>query len=176
MKYKNKHFKSIPKENESKFDDYRNEDVDEKEEHINKKVSNLRLRKLIHQKKLIELLWDFDAVSSYPSAMWDSSPIYPRVETGYAFSPDINDELVQKFNTGNFTKGSALLKIKYHNPRDLVVQDLPVNESVKKIEINRLRNGFVLDHLTSVDIQEIEEIGGKVIKICEGVIYKKTLR
>ena len=33
-----------------------------------------------------------------------------------------------------------------------------------------MRNGYIIDHLTSVDIQEIVEIGGKVIEIYEGVI------
>ena len=34
-----------------------------------------------------------------------------------------------------------------------------------------MRNGYIIDHLTSVDIQEIVEIGGKIIKSYEGVIY-----
>ena len=33
-----------------------------------------------------------------------------------------------------------------------------------------MRNGYVIDTLTSVDFQEIVEIGGKVIEIYEGVI------
>ena len=41
----------------------------------------------------------------------------------------------------------------------------------KRIEINRMRNGYIIDHLTSVDIQEIVKIGGKVIENYEGVIY-----
>ena len=91
--------------------------------------------------------------------------IYPKIETGYAFTRDMNDELVQKFNTGNFTQGSAILKIKYYNPKNLILQHLPVKEREKKIEINRMRNGYIIDHLTSVDIQEIIKIGGKVIEI-----------
>ena len=49
--------------------------------------------------------------------MWDKKSIYPRIETGYVYQSDMNDELVEKFNTGNFTKGSAILKIKYYNPK-----------------------------------------------------------
>ena len=37
-----------------------------------------------------------------------------------------------------------------------------------------MRNGYIIDHLTSVDIEEIVKIGGKVIEIYEGVIYKKN--
>ena len=108
--------------------------------------------------------------------MWDEISIYPKIETGYAFTRDMNDELVEKFNIGKFTQGSPILKIKYYNPRDLIVQHLPVKERVKKIEINRMRNGYIIDHLTSVDIQENVKIGGKVIEIYEGVIYRENFK
>ena len=39
-----------------------------------------------------------------------------------------------------------------------------------------MRNGYIVDHLTSVDIQEIVKIGGKVIEIYEGVIYRKNFK
>ena len=35
-----------------------------------------------------------------------------------------------------------------------------------------MRNGYIIQFLTSVDIQEIVKIGGKVIEINEGVIYR----
>ena len=176
MEYKNKHFKIFEKEYEDQFDDYRDENVEEKEKFINEKLSNLRLHKIIKRIELIHLLWDFDAVSLYPSAMWDEKSIYPRMETGYAFTTDMNDELVGKFNNQTFTQGSAILKIKYYNPRDLIVQHLPIKEKVNKIEINRMRNGYIIDTLTSVDMQEIIKIGGKVIEIYEGVIYRENFK
>ena len=171
MEYNNKYFKIFEKEYENQFDDYRDENLEEKEKYINEKLGNLRLHKSIQRIELIHLLWDFDAVSLYPSAMWDENSIYPRIETGYAFKPHLNNELVEKFNNQTFTQGSAILKIKYYNSRDLIVQHLPVKEKEKKIEINRMRNGYIIDTLTSVDIQEIVKIGGKVIQIYEGVIY-----
>ena len=174
MEYKNKHFKIFEKEYEDQFDDYRDENVEEKEKYINKKLSELRLHKIIKRIELIHLLWDFDAVSLYPSAMWDEKSIYPRIETGYAYKRDMNDELVEKFNTSNFKQGSAILKIKYYNPKNLIVQHLPIKEKEKQIEINRMRNGYIIDTLTSVDIQEIIKIGGKVIEIYEGVIYREN--
>ena len=73
-------------------------------------MSKLPIHQLIKQTKLDEFLWDFDAASLYPSAMWDENSISPRIETEYAFTRDMNDELIEKFNTGNFTKGSAILK------------------------------------------------------------------
>ena len=36
-----------------------------------------------------------------------------------------------------------------------------------------MRNGHIIDTLTSVDIHEIVKIGGKVIQNYEGVIYRK---
>ena len=114
---------------------------------------------------MIQLLWDFDAVSLYPSAMWDEKSIYPRIETGYAFTRDMNDELVEKFNNQTFTQASAILKIEYYDPKNLIVQHIRVKEKEKKIEFYRMRNVFIIEHLTSVDIQEIVKIGGKVIKI-----------
>ena len=88
----------------------------------------------------------------------------------------MNDENVEKFNSGNFTQGSAVLRIKYYNPKNLIFQHLPVKEHEKKIEINRMRNGYFIDHLTSVDIQEIVKIGGKVIEIYEGVNCRENFK
>ena len=53
---------------------------------------------------------------------------------------------------------------------------MPIKEKEKKIEINRMRNGYIVDTLTSVDIQEIVKIGGKVIEIYEGVIYRENFK
>ena len=104
MEYKNKHFKIFEKEYENQFNAYRDENVEEKEKYINEKLRNLRLHKKIKRIELIPLLWYFDAVSLYPTAMWDENSFYPRIESGYSFTMDMNDELVEKFNIGNFTK------------------------------------------------------------------------
>ena len=42
------------------------------------------------------MLWGFDGNSLYPSGMWDSLSIYPRIETGYPFTKDMNDEIEKK--------------------------------------------------------------------------------
>ena len=128
------------------------------------------------QIKLDELLWGYDAKSLYPSAMWVKNSIYPRIETGYAYTTDMNDELVKKINKQKFSRGSAILKIKYYNPKNLIVQHLAVKEREKKCEILRMRNGYIVDNLTSVDLQEIVKIGGKVIEIYEGVIYREKFK
>ena len=172
MEYKNKHFKIFEQEYENQFDDYRDEDIDEKEKYINEKLSQLPIHRLIKQIKLD--LWDFDATSLYPSATWDEKSIYPRIETGYRFTRDKNKTLVYRFNNQTFTQGSAILKIKFYNPKNLIVQHIPIKEKEKKIEINRMRNGYIIDTLTSVDVQEIVKIGGKVVEIYEGVIYREN--
>ena len=92
---------TIKKEFTSKFNDYRNEDEDDKENYIYEK-RQLLFHQLKKQIKLSEPLWVFDAVSLYPSAMWDEKSIYPRIETGYAYTEDMNDELVEKFNNQTF--------------------------------------------------------------------------
>ena len=38
------------------------------------------------------------------------------------------DELEEKFNSGSFYRGWAILKIKYYNPKNLIAQHLPIKE------------------------------------------------
>ena len=66
--------------------------------------------------------------------MWNKNTFYPKIETGYAFTRVMNDGLVGKFNNQTFTQGSAILKNKYYNPKNLIVQHLPVNEKEKKLK------------------------------------------
>ena len=44
--------------------------------------------------------------------MWDEKSMYPRLETGWAYIKDINDELVEKINNRISHQGSAILNIK----------------------------------------------------------------
>ena len=39
-----------------------------------------------------------------------------------------------------------------------------------------MRNGYIVDTLTSVDICEIAKMGGNVIEIYEGVIYRENFK
>ena len=91
----------------------------------------------------------------------------------------MNDVCVEAFNNQTFNQDgdeSGILTIKYYNPVDLIFQHLPVKEKVKKIEVNRMRNGYINGTLTSVDIQEIVKHGGKVVEIYEGVIYRENFK
>ena len=118
MEYKIKQFEIFKKEYEYQFNDYRDENVEDKEKYINEKLNNLRLHKIFKRIELIHLLWDFDAVGLYLSAMWDKNSIYPKMETGYAFEKHMKNELVEKISNQIFTQGSAILKIKNYNPKN----------------------------------------------------------
>ena len=100
--------------------------------------------------------------------------IYPSIETAYAYRKDINNDLVGKFNTSGFNQGSALSKIKYWIPKILFLQHLPNKEEVNKIDVNRMRNGFNVDVLISVDIEETVKVNGEAIEIYEGVISREN--
>ena len=164
------------KEYESKFNDYREKDEEQKEQFINEKLNKLPIHHLLKHIVLNDQLMGFDATSLYPSAVWVENSIYSRIETrGYAFTKGLNDELVEKFNKSNFSS-SAISKIKYYNPKDLFVQHLPVKEKINKVETNCMRNGYIIDNLTRVDILEIVKFGGKLIEIYEGVIYQENFR
>ena len=46
----------------------------------------------------------------------------------------------------------------------------------KKIKINKMRNGYITQVLTFVDIQEIVKIGGKIIEIYEDVMHRENFK
>ena len=64
---------------------------------------------------------DFDATSLYHSAMCDEKPVFPKIESGFAFKSHMNDIFVEEFNNQNFNQGgneSAIVKLKYYIPPD----------------------------------------------------------
>ena len=122
---------------------------------------------------------DFDATSLYPSATWDEKSVYPKIETGFAFKPNMNIVYVETFNNQTFNQHrdeSAILKMKYYNPRDLIFQHLPLKEKVENIEVNRMRNGYISDILTSVDLWEIVKTGVRFIDIYKDVNYRENFK
>ena len=179
FKFLNKHEKQNGKEFDSRYDDYRDINEKEKEKYFNRKLNMLPIHKELSKLDSNKTQMDFDATSPYPGAMWDEKSVYPKIETGFAFKPHMNDIYVEAFNNQTFNEDgdeSAILTNKYYNPPDLILQHLPVEEKVKKIEVNRMRNGYIIDTLTSVDIQEIIKIGGKLVQIYQGVIYRENFK
>ena len=56
----------------------------------------------------------YDGISLYPSAIWDENSVYPKIETGFAFKPNMNDVYVDAFNNQTFNEDgdkSAILTI-----------------------------------------------------------------
>ena len=68
------------------------------------------------------------------------------------------------------------MKFKHYTPKNVVIQYIPIEEREKKSEINCMRIGYILNTLNSVAIQENVQIGGKVIEIYEGVIYRENFK
>ena len=89
----------------------------------------------------------------------------------------MSDSICSLFNSGRWDElnRSAFLTIEYHNPENLISQHLPVKEKIKNPyknnrleEINRMRNGIIIDTLTSVDIVEIVKYGGVILEVFGG--------
>src|SRR5438093_9557145 len=133
-------------------------------------------------KKLVktpdDFLMAFDGTSLYPSAMADVNSEYPKAESARAFKPAEEKEFLCLFNAQQFRPKTAILKVKYFNPPNLFLQHIAVKEKVqvgrKKYELSRFRNGYIIDTLTSVDIQEIVRAGGRIDRIYEGIVYEEN--
>ena len=179
FEFLNKYEKQYAEEFDSKYDDYRDLTEKEKEKYVNKKLNMLSIHKELSKLASNKTQMGYDAKSLYPSAMWDENLVFSKIKTGFAFKPHMNDVYIKAFNDQTFNEDSdesAILTIKYYNPPNLIFQHLPVKEKVEKVKVNRMRTGYIIDTLTSVDIQEIVKIGGKVIQIYEGVIYRENFK
>ena len=82
----------------------------------------------------------------------------------------MNDEIVEKFDTQTLTKGSAFLKVLYYKLSEWIFQHLWVRQKNRRTERSRMRNGYIREILASLDMKGTFILGGKVIKIHEGVI------
>ena len=120
-------------EYDSQFEDYRQRNQKARDKYVNEKLFELRISMKLKQLNRDDLLKVFDATSIYPSAMVDG--VYPKIETGYAFTKDMNESIVNQFNSCDKLFASAILKIKNYNPEDIVIQPLPFIEEVKKMKL-----------------------------------------
>ena len=95
---------------------------------------------LLIQKELSKLnsnktQMNFDATSLYQSAMWNENSVYPKIETGFAFKPHLNDVYVEVFNNQTFNQAgdeSSILTIKFHNLPDLIFQHFAVKKKLQR--------------------------------------------
>ena len=120
------------------------------------------------------MLLVFDGNGLHPSAMSDQKTIRPRIESGYAFTKDMIDELLNAFKNQNLLKSIAVLGIKIYKQVEIRPQHTPDEGKDGKVEVNRMRKGNKTDILTNVDIQETVIFGGKVNEIYEKTIYEKN--
>ena len=134
FKFLSQYEKQYAKEFDSKYDDKRDIDQKEKADFNNKKINMLAIHKELSKLDSNKSQMDYDATSLYPSAMWDEKSVYPKIETGFAFNPHMNDIYVEAFNNQSFNQDgdeSAMFRIKSYNPPNLLFQHLPVKEKVK---------------------------------------------
>ena len=78
-------------------------------------------------------------------------------------------------------QASAHFRDGCHIQKNLKFQHLPVIEDVslngkRYKDINRLRNGYITQESTNVDIGEIVIMGGKKCNTFEGTLYKEKVR
>ena len=144
---------------------------------LEKKLGELEFSKELQKFTKDDLVVSYDFNSLYPSAEIDKNSTWPKIETAYPFKKYISESICTFFNSGRWNElnRSAFLTVKYHNPENLIFQHLPSKEKVKNQyknnrleEINRMRNGIIIDTLTSIDIVEIIKYGGVILEVCEG--------
>ena len=56
------------------------------------------------KKNLNKTQMDFDATRLYHSAMWGENSVCPKIETRFAFKPDMNDVYEEAFNNQIFCR------------------------------------------------------------------------
>ena len=157
--------------------DYRKIKKKELEKFLEKKLGELEISRELQKTNKEDLLVSYDFNSLYPSAQIDINSTWPKIETAYPFKKFMNDAVCYLFNSGKWNQlnRSAFLTIKYHNPENLIFQHLPIKKKIKNPyknnrfeEINRMRNGIIIDTLTSVDIVETVKCGGVILEVFEG--------
>ena len=91
----------------------------------------------------------------------------------------MNDIYEESFNNQSFNQDCdecTILEINIYKPPDLMFQHVPVKEKVKNNEVKRMKDCHTVDILTIADIQQIVKLGGKVIEIIGGVIYRENFK
>ena len=177
LKYINTKRDEFKLEFENGEKDYRKINKKELDNFLNKKLGELKISKELQKINKDDLLVSYDFNSLYPSAQIDKNSNWPKIETSYPFKKYMNDAVCSLFNSGRWNElnRSAFLTVKYHNNENMIFQHLAVKEKVENPyknnrleEINRMRNGIIIDILTSVDIVEIFKYDGVILDIYEG--------
>ena len=56
---------------------------------MNNKLSKLPVHEKLQKLNFKDVMMDFHATSLYASAMWDENSVNPKLETAFAFKPDM---------------------------------------------------------------------------------------
>ena len=177
LKYINIKREEFKLEFENGENDYRKINKKELDKFLDKKLGELEISKDLQKINKDDLLVSYDFNSLYPSAQIDKNSTWPKIETSYPFKKYMNESICSLFNNRRWNElnRSAFLTVKYHNPENLIFQHLPIKEKIKNPyknnrleEINRMRDGVIIDTLTSVDIVEIVKCGGIILEVFEG--------
>ena len=136
--------------------------------YINQVSTKFPIHQLSKQVDSKDLMEDFDCTSLYLSAIRKEKSFYLGIETGYAFTKIMKNDLVDIFNNQTFKQGKSFLKTRLRKTSNLVIQHFLPKEWVNKIDFKRIRNGYKFDIVADVDIDEIVETGGKVIENSRG--------
>ena len=70
--------------------------------------------------------------------MWDENSVYPKIESGFAFAPQLNDVYVKTFNDQTFSEDgdeSAILTI---NTTILLILYFNIYQLKKKLKMSKL--------------------------------------
>ena len=155
---------------------YRKINNKELDKFLDKKLGELQLSKELQKINKDDLLVSYEFNSLYPSAQIDIDSTWPKIDTAYPFKNNMSDAVWTLFNSGRWNElnRSAFLTVNYHNPENLVFQHLPVKEKIENPlknnrleEINKMRNGIIIDTLTSIDIIEKVKYGGIILEVFE---------
>ena len=171
--------KHSTKKYENKFDDYRKINKQHFENDINEKLSGLPIFKELNKIDKSKLLVSSIYKSLYRSAMAHEKPNWPAIELAKVINPDDSEFYYKLFHTGEWVSlnKTGFFKVKYQNPKKLILQHIVVKEDVynktknKSEDVNRFRNGDITQHLTSVDFEEFARIGGVIEEFYEGFIF-----
>ena len=143
---------------------------------LDKKLGEMEISREIQKIYLNDLLVSYDFNSLYSSAQIDINSYWPKIEIAYSFKKYKSDAFCSLLNSGrlNELNRSAFLTVKHHNPENSVFLHLSVKEKIKNPyknnrleEVNRMRNGIIIDSLTSADFVEIVKCGAVGLKVFE---------
>ena len=115
--------------------DYRKINKKELDKFLEKKLGNLEISKKLQKINKDDLLVSYDFNSLYPSAQIDKNSTWPKIETAYPFKKYMNDAVCTLFNSGRWNElnRSAFITVKYHNPKNMIFQHLPIKKRLRTL-------------------------------------------